>query len=318
MKKCNVGHLFGGAGTALITPFNNDTRGGSLQLEPLIDFKALEWLVEEQIKAGINFLVPAGTTGEAPCLNPSEQIDVIKCVVKTTNGRVPILAGTGSNSTREAVELTIRAKDVGANGALVVSPYYNKPMLAGMRHYFESVASVGLPIILYDIPGRTAKGVPTQLIIDLANDGIIAGIKWASGDLIQLEEILKNTPSTFTVLSGDDGKTLDLLKMCGHGVISVVSHIIPRTIIKMVNAIIGVTPNKDLAQKIHTEISPLIEVMFIETNPVPVKTAMAFLHSNIKPIFRSPMCPLEPKSIEKLKQVLLYQLYNKDGTNKGN
>jgi 4-hydroxy-tetrahydrodipicolinate synthase len=296
--------LFSGVGTALVTPFD-----GNLQ----IDKTALEFLVEKQIDAGVDFLVPCGTTGESPTLSHGEHIDVIKSVIKQVAGRVSILAGTGSNSTEEAVALTTGAREVGADGALVVSPYYNKPTLRGLRDYYERVFNVGLPVILYDIPSRTAREVPTELMIELANEGIIQGVKWTrwtDEDFIQLERLIAETPNDFSVLSGDDAQTLRLMYLGGDGVISVVSNLIPRSIKQLASAIketkkVYLMSPIAHSQKFSRELLPLIKAMFIETNPIPVKTALSITYPSVFGAnFRSPMCQMESENLEKLEKAL--------------
>ncbi len=292
------GSKFRGVGTALITPF--DKHGD-------VDEVAMEWLIERQIEAGISFLVPSGTTGEAPCLSHREQMDLNAFVVRTVNGRVPVVAGTGSNNTAEAARLTRAAFSAGADGALLTSPYYNKPMSAGFHDYYKCVAEAGLPVILYDIPGRTAKSVPLDVILELRDGGYIAGIKWASGDLEQLKAVVNGAPEGFSVLSGDDDRTLELMTLGGHGVISVLSNLLPVQMARMVKA----ADNKDWdeAKRRHEDLSPLMKAMFIETNPQPIKTAMSMVHPEIIwQRFRSPMMPMEPANQEKLLRVL--QEYN--------
>jgi 4-hydroxy-tetrahydrodipicolinate synthase len=263
----------------------------------------MSFLINHQIANGIDFLVPCGTTGESSTLSHEEHLDVIAYTVIVNDGRVPILAGTGSNSTGESVHLTKMAKKLGADGVLVVSPYYTKPMEAGFLDYYRKIAAVGLPVILYDIPGRTAKRVPTAVIVKLAKEGSIAGIKWASGDELQLKEIVKKVPADFSVLSGDDKNTLTLMKAGGDGVISVVSHIIPREMSLFVKAM--QEKKWKMAEQFQQQYLPLMEGMFIETNPMPVKTAMSLLYPEyFSPIFGSPMAPMEKHNVEKLKKVL--------------
>lgn len=287
--------VFSGLGTALITPFVY--QGGP------VDYQALERLIDDQIEGGVDFLVPCGTTGESPTLTAAEHVEVIRFCVETVQGRVPVLAGTGSNSTAEAVRYTEEAKEAGANGVLVVSPYYNKPMAAGYLDYYRQVAQVGLPVVLYDIPGRTAKGVPTDVIIQLAREGSICGIKWASGNLEQLEAIIANRPDGFTVLSGDDNRTVELMKLGGNGVISVVSHLIPSQLKELINdALAG---RWERADSLNAHLLPLMKAMFIETNPQPVKTAAAMMHPRIfGEYFRSPMMPMEDGTRAELEGML--------------
>lgn len=290
--------MFEGLGTALITPFDKNGE---------IDFKAFNFLLSRQIET-VDFLVPCGTTGESPTLSHQEHIDVIRHTVEEAAGRVLVVAGTGSNSTKEAAALTEGAKGAGADGALVVSPYYNKPTVNGLRHYYKSVAEVGLPVILYDIPGRTARGVPTELIIELANDGVIAGVKWASGDQDQLMALISETPSDFSVLSGDDAFTYGLMAQGGDGAISVLSNILPADLYSMVtDCSYG---NWDHAVRRHYKYLPLMRAMFLETNPIPIKTAFHLVYSDAhggiapEPYFRSPMIGMENENLKTLKEIL--------------
>lgn len=288
---------FQGLGTALTTPFKGDGK---------VDYEALERLIITQVKEGVNFLVPCGTTGESPTLNHNEHKKVIAFTVTTAKrmkGGFPVLAGTGSNSTDEAVELTLEAKKAGADGVLVVSPYYNKPMPAGFLDYYRQIAAVGLPVILYDIPGRTAKGVPTDVILQLAKEGVICGIKWASGDINQLMDVIKNRPDGFTVLSGDDNLTFPLMALGGNGVISVLSNLVPADMARFIGLVKN--SNREVAKEEHFRLLDLMRAMFIETNPIPVKTAMSLMSPEIfKANFRSPMCEMAPENKAKLEKVL--------------
>lgn len=287
---------FRGLGTALITPFNKD--GG-------VYWEALERLVVSQINKGVDFLVPCGTTGESPTLNFDEHKKIMAVVVaaaKRANGGAKILAGTGANSTEESVDLTKEAKKVGADGVLVVSPYYNKPMPAGFLDYYRQIAKVGLPVVLYDIPGRTAKGVPTDVILQLAKEGSIYGLKWASGDINQLMDVIKGAPDDFTVLSGDDNLTFPLMALGGDGVISVLSNLIPERMSAFVKMMLN--EEWDAAREEHYWLLDLMRAMFIETNPIPVKTAMALAGMLPLAVFRSPMSEMAPANLEKLKAIL--------------
>lgn len=293
---------FRGLGTALITPFNEN--GG-------IYWEALERLVVSQINKGVDFLVPCGTTGESPTLNFDEHKKIMAVVVtaaKRANGGAKILAGIGANSTEEAVDLTKEAKKIGADGVLVVSPYYNKPMPAGFLDYYRQIAKVGLPVVLYDIPGRTAKGVPTDVILQLAKEGSIVGLKWASGDINQLMDVIKHSPDNFTVLSGDDNLTFPLMALGGDGVISVLSNLIP----ERMRAFVAMMRNEewDAAKEEHYWLLDLMRAMFIETNPIPVKTVMALTGMLPLAVFRSPMSEIAPANLEKLKAVLKNNLFS--------
>lgn len=286
--------MFKGLGVAMVTPFRNGK----------VDYNALEFLIGSMIiKGNVDFLVPCGTTGESPTLSYTEHTEIIAATVKMANKEAPVLAGTGANSTKEAMELTKAAKDAGADGALVVSPYYNKPMPAGFLDYYRQIAKVGLPVVLYDIPGRTAKGVPADVILELADEGSIAGIKWASGDLDQLMRIAQVAPEGFTILSGDDNLTFVLMALGGNGVISVAGNIIPDAMLALICSLEqGINPQ---SRKKHYDLLKLMKTMFIETNPIPVKTALHLMHPEIfAEEFRSPMMPMEPGTRDKLAKVL--------------
>lgn len=288
-------NLFIGAGTALAMSFCGYSA---------IDWEAQERLIEMQVAARADFVAPCGTTGEAPTLSHEEHDQVVAFTVKKIKGRIPVLAGTGSNSTDEAERLTEAAKTAGADGALVVMPYYNKPTIEGLRRHYRMIAKVGLPVILYDIPSRCGgKPAPAELILELANEGTICGLKWASGDRKQLKAVLASRPSDFVVLSGDDNLTLEVMCMGGNGVISVVSNLVPEWIVKFVNNLV----NEDWkrAELQHHHLLPLMEAMFLETNPIPVKTALAMVYPKIfLEIFRLPLCEMEEANKAKLKEVL--------------
>lgn len=282
-------------GTALITPFN---QGGKVCVN------ALSLLIEKQIAGGANFLVPCGTTGEAPTLSHDEHRRVIELVVEKVNKRVPVLAGTGSNSTEEAVELTRAAKQLGADGALVVSPYYNKPMQAGIADYYRQMAEVGLPVILYDIPGRCGgNGVSAETILKLAYEQAIVGLKWASGNFNQLEQVLDNAPENFAVLSGDDNLTFLAICLGAQGVISVLSNLVPKRLADFVATMI----RGDIAagRQLHFLLSPLMRAMFLETNPIPIKAAMAMVCEDVfLPDTRSPLSKMGENLRQNLAQAL--------------
>ena len=285
--------MFTGTGTALITPFTE---------EGLIDWDALAILVEEQ--GGVDFIVPCGTTGESSTLTHAEHGGVIEFVVIRAAGRIPVLAGTGSNSTQEAVALTQAAKQVGADGALVVSPYYNKPSQAGILDYYRQVAKAGLPIILYDIPGRCGgQGVTAETILTLAKEGAIIGLKWASGNWEQLQDVLANGSKEFIVLAGDDNLTYPAMCLGAMGVISVLANLRPKDMVALTCAMN--TGHHDHGRKLHYKMRPLMQAMFIETNPVPVKTAMAMIYPEVfQEIFRSPLVPMEGTNRTRLKHLL--------------
>jgi 4-hydroxy-tetrahydrodipicolinate synthase len=287
------GVLFHGVYTALVTPFN---AAGA------VDEKALQTLVEDQIAAGVQGLVPMGTTGESPTLSHDEHIAVVASVVQWTKGRVPVIAGTGSNSTDEALHLTAKAKDVGASATLQVVPYYNKPSAEGMYRHFMAIADqVDLPFLVYNIAGRTGKNMDTDTLMRLAAHPNIVGVKEASGDLNQMMEVLTRRPRGFTVLSGDDALLFPLLALGGDGVISVASHVVPRELVELCTAFSA--GNITQAREIHYRLLPLLKTLFIDTNPVPVKTALA-LQGKMLETFRLPMCPMDEAKRQTLTTVL--------------
>jgi 4-hydroxy-tetrahydrodipicolinate synthase len=297
IKEAVMKNLFAGLGTALVTPFNPD---GS------VNYKAMARLIQRQISSNVDFLVPCGTTGESPTLATDEHIEVIKFVSGVSAGRIRILAGTGSNSTNEAIYLTKRAKVVGTHGVLVVAPYYNKPTPAGQKDYFRRIAGENeLPIVVYDIPGRTGIQMSTETILELAEEGTVCGLKWASGDFNQLMDVIRFRPDGFTVLSGDDNLTLPLMALGGDGVISVLSNVLPAEMKQFISSAQEDEP--EIALDWHYRLLPMMKAMFIETNPIPAKTSLSILFPEIfgeKPIFRSPMCEMSEENRKKLETVL--------------
>ena len=286
--------MFQGAFTAVVTPFRQD---GSL------DEKALRNLIKFQIEKGINGLVPCGTTGESPTLSSEEWETVIAIAVEEANGKVPVIAGTGTNSTDKTVKATKRAKELGADGALIVNPYYNKPTQDGLYQHFRTVAGkVDIPIVLYNIKGRTAVNVETETLMKLTNEcSNIVAVKEASGDISQMMDVIAQKPDHVNVLSGDDGLTLPLLAVGGKGVISVASNIHPARVTEMVTKAL----NNQLgpALRIHYELLPLFKGIFIETNPVPIKAALA-MKGMIQEAYRLPLTPMRPSNKEKLRKIL--------------
>jgi 4-hydroxy-tetrahydrodipicolinate synthase len=285
--------MFKGAFTAIITPFRND---GS------IDQAALQRLVDIQIEKGINGLVPVGTTGESPTLGYEEHMKVIELVTKQVNGRVPVIAGTGANCTDEAVMLTKKARDLGVTASLQVAPYYNKPTAEGFFRHFSTIADkVDLPIIVYNIPSRTGKNIENATMLKLAQHKNIVGVKEASGDINQVMDLISRKPEDFCLLSGDDNLTYPMMSLGGDGVISVASNVIPDKMVRLTQLLL----KKDFENglKLHYELLPLFKAMFIETNPIPVKTALALMGLCAE-IFRLPMCEMEPKNREALAAVL--------------
>jgi 4-hydroxy-tetrahydrodipicolinate synthase len=285
--------MFQGVFTALVTPFNEDKSVNKEELKKLIDFN---------IEKGVSGIVAMGTTGESPTLSHEEHIEIIETVCKYVDKRVPIIAGTGSNSTKEALFMTARAKELGADASLQVAPYYNKPTQEGFyRHYKKIADEVDIPIIVYNIPGRSGKNIETDTIVRLSSHPNIIGVKEASGSLPQMMDVINSTPDDFTVLSGDDGLTLPLMAVGGKGVVSVASNIVPDRMSAMVKA--GLNEDFEKMRKLHYELLPLFKVEFIETNPIPIKTALA-MKGMIKEIFRLPMCEMYPENKKKLKSVL--------------
>ncbi|MCB9757837.1 MAG: 4-hydroxy-tetrahydrodipicolinate synthase [Candidatus Omnitrophica bacterium] len=285
--------MFKGSIVAIATPFKDGQ----------IDEPTLRKLVEFQIKSGTNGIVPCGTTGESPTLSNDEHTRVIDICIQTAQGRVPIIAGTGSNSTAEAVALTKHAAKMGANGVLQVSPYYNKPTQEGLYRHFKAVSQcANIPIILYNIAGRTAVNIEPTTVARLAYDcKNIIGVKEASGSLSQMQTIKLLCPKNFILLSGDDALLLPILSIGGSGVISVAANIVPKDILKIITDFHA--GNITAAQKTHYKILPLLQVLFIETNPIPVKAAMALLGLCSADI-RLPLCEMSPAHQEQLKTAL--------------
>ncbi|MDE2214180.1 MAG: 4-hydroxy-tetrahydrodipicolinate synthase [Candidatus Omnitrophica bacterium] len=283
---------FHGAFTALITPFTPDG----------IDETAYKKLIEWQIARGIHGLVPCGTTGETPTMTEEEHLRAMEICVQTAAKRVPVIAGTGSNCTREAVNMTRHAATIGADAALVVTPYYNKPTAKGIYlHYKAITESADIPIILYNIAGRTGRNIEPDLMAELAGIKNIIGVKEASGNPEQMKKIREVCPKDFLLISGDDAMTLPILKMGGVGIISVASNIVPGDVVELVNAFNA--GNRDKAAAVNAKLLPLIEALFIETNPVPVKTAAALM-GLCSDTMRLPMCAMEGTNLAKLKQAL--------------
>ena len=284
---------FKGAFTALVTPFKNGE----------VDEETYRRHIEWQIESGIDGLVPCGTTGESATLSHAEHGKVIRICVEQVNKRVPVLAGAGSNNTREAVELTRYAKDAGADGALLITPYYNKPTQEGLVAHFKAIAKeVPMPFVVYNVPGRTALNLLPATVARMAREiPEVIGIKEATGDLKQVSEVVEFCPQGFTVLSGDDFTVLPLLAVGGHGVISVVSNVMPGQMAQMCKAFFA--GDMATAQKLHYEMNPVSRAMFIETNPVPAKTALELM-GRMPFSVRLPLVELLPGNKEKLTSTL--------------
>ncbi len=284
--------MFEGVFTALITPFRNRK----------VDEPALRKLVEQQIVAGISGLVPCGSTGESATLSVAEHHQVIDIVIGAAAGRVPVLAGTGSNNTREAIGFTQHAKDAGAAGALLLSPYYNKPTQQGLVEHFEAIADeTRFPLVLYNIPGRTASNVAPDTIARLAEHEFIVGVKEACGDIDQIAQVIARCPDDFAVLSGDDSLLLPVLAIGGAGSIAVTSNVAPKAMLELYQSYRSGDGIR--AREIHYQLLPLFNVLFCETNPIPVKAALALL-GTIEDGLRLPLTQLTQPNRDRLQAVL--------------
>jgi 4-hydroxy-tetrahydrodipicolinate synthase len=284
--------MFHGAIVAIVTPFRNGR----------LDAPALKKLVEFQIRNGTSGIVPCGTTGESATLSFEEHEKVIDIVLQAAGGRVPVIAGTGSNNTKEAVLLTRYAKKAGADAALVITPYYNKPTQKGLVAHFKAVAGeVDIPVILYNVPGRTGVNMTAETVALLSEEKNIVGVKEASGNLTQICDILRMTSPKFCVLSGDDGLYFPLLALGAKGVISVVSNVAPREMADLYEAFASGQTAR--AREIHFRLWPLMQALFIETNPIPVKTAVAMM-GLIREEFRLPLCGMSDANRKALAKVL--------------
>lgn len=284
---------FRGAITALVTPFRNGE----------VDEEAYRSFIEWQIEQGIHGLVPCGTTGESATLSHDEHKRVIRICVEQVKGRVPVLAGAGSNNTREAIELTQVAKDAKADGALLITPYYNKPTQAGLVAHFKAIAEkVDMPFILYNVPGRTAVNLLPETLATLKKEvPQVVGVKEATGDLNQVSRVLEFCGLDFQVLSGDDFTALPTMAIGGRGVISVASNFVPQKMAAMCDA--AAANDLATARTLHYELGPIFRACFLETNPVPAKTALSLM-GRFPFEARLPMVPLQPQSLDKLKAVL--------------
>ncbi len=285
--------MFRGCGTAMVTPFREDLS---------LDESTLRSLIRRQIEAGIDFLVPCGTTGESPTLTRDEHLRVIDITVQEVDGRVPVLAGAGGYNTAEVIELAREIEALGADGLLSVTPYYNKPTQEGLYQHYKAIAdSTRLPIILYSVQGRTGINIEPATVRRLSEIGNIVGIKEASGNIGQMSAILNIVPDDFIVLSGDDAITLPLIALGGRGVISVVSNEIPAEMAELVR--LANAGNFDRARTLHRKYLPLMEVNFVESNPVPVKAAMAAM-GLLERTYRLPLVPPQPQSMDRIECVL--------------
>lgn len=286
---------YAGTWTALITPFKKD---GSL------DEAALRKLVQRQIENGVTGVVPCGTTGESPTTTHEEDRRIFEIVVEEARGKIMVMAGTGSNCTRDAVEYTQAAKEVGADCCLVVSPYYNKPTPKGLKLHYKAIADVGLPVIVYNIKGRTGINIDTDTLMEIAQHPMVVGVKEASGDLAQMKDVIARREALgkeFTVLCGDDSLTLELVKMGGDGVISVASNLMPGKVAEMVEY--ALDGNFEEAGKLNENLARLFKEIFVETNPIPVK----YIASRIglcELAYRLPMCEPGEKGVVVLEETM--------------
>lgn len=284
--------MFSGAIVAIVTPF----RDGK------IDEKAYRGHINDVIAGGVRGIVPCGTTGESATLSHEEHERVIDITVDEVGKRVPVIAGTGSNSTDEAIRLTRHAKEAGADAALLITPYYNKPTQKGLFEHYQAVAAAcDIPQILYNVPGRTGVNMATETVVELSKIDTIVGIKEASGDLVKCSQIVRDTPDDFCVLSGEDALNFPILCCGGTGAISVTANILPARLTELCTA--WERGDTAAARKIHLEMLEINQTLFIETNPIPVKTAL-FMMGKVQEEFKLPLCPMGEANKKKLAEVL--------------
>jgi 4-hydroxy-tetrahydrodipicolinate synthase len=284
---------FTGVGTALVTPF---TKSGE------VDEAAVRTLARRQIEGGVHFLSPCGTTGENPTLTDAERLRIVELVVAEAGGRVPVLAGAGGYSTREVVDLAQAFEKIGVAGLLSVTPYYNKPTQEGLYQHYRAIAdATSLPVVVYNVPGRTATNIETATLVRLAEIPNIVGVKEASGNMSQVCDICRAVPPDFIVLSGDDVMTVPLMAVGGRGVVSVASNEVPAEMVQMVEA--AERDDFPAARALHTRLMPLMQVNFLESNPIPVKSAMASM-GLLEERYRLPIVPPRAESKEKIVKTL--------------
>jgi len=284
---------FQGTGTALVTPFKRD---GS------VDEQSLRRLVDHQIDEGIDMLLPCGTTGEGATLDAAETDRVVSIVIEQARGRAPVIAGAGSNSTAKAIQAAKAAKKLGVDGVLSVGPYYNKPTQQGFYEHFSAIAeSAGLPVIVYNVPGRTGSNIDAKTMLRIAEIPNIVAVKEASGNLGQIMDIIRDRPPDFRVLSGDDAIALPIIAMGGDGLISVISNEVPGMMREIVDA--GIAGDFERARALHYKLLPLMNANFIESNPIPVKAALAMM-GMIEETYRLPLVPMTPASRDRFQKIL--------------
>jgi 4-hydroxy-tetrahydrodipicolinate synthase len=285
--------MYEGVFTALVTPFTQEGK---------IDEQALRRLIDFQIEEGIDGLVPVGTTGETPTLDGEETEAVIRITVEQARGRVPVIAGAGSNNTDKAIHLAAAAKKLGADATLQVTPYYNKPTAEGLLRHFTAVAdAVDLPMVIYNIAGRTGKNIENPIMLKLAGHPRIVAVKEASGDINQMMNLIAQKPASFAVLSGDDNLAFPLIALGGRGLISVASNLVPGRMKEMVSA--ALKGRWDQARELHYRLLPLFKAIFLETNPIPIKAALA-MKGMMQEVYRLPMCPMGAENRKALAGVL--------------
>jgi len=285
--------MFTGCGTALVTPFNNDLS---------LDESTLRKLARRQIEAGVDFLVPCGTTGESPTLTRAEHLRVIEIVVEEAHGKVPVLGGAGGYNTREVIELARELERIGVDGILSVTPYYNKPTQEGLCRHYEAIAgAIRLPLVVYSVQSRTGVNVEAATLARLAQIENIVGVKEASGNISQMVNVLHEVPADFIVLSGDDAVTIPLMALGGRGIISVVSNQIPGPMARLAQACLA--GDFAAARQIQARYLPLMNVNFIEANPIPVKAGMALM-GLLEPVWRLPLCPPAAANLARIEKVL--------------
>jgi len=282
-----------GCGTALVTPF---------QANGELDETAMRRLVRRQLEEGIDFLVACATTGESPVLTAEEQARIVQITLEEAGGKVPVIAAAGGNNTRRVCEQVRQVERLGVDGILSTSPYYNKPTQEGIYQHYRAVAqSTSLPIVVYNVPGRTGSNIEPSTLVRLAEIPNILGVKEASGNVVQIGEILRRVPARFRVISGDDSLTLPVMAMGACGVISVASNVVPREMADLVS--LANRGDFGAARRLHFRLLPLMQVLFIESSPIPVKAALAAL-GLLQPIYRLPLVPMQPETHAKLLQVL--------------
>lgn len=285
--------IFRGAFVAIVTPFTDGR----------VDEQALVDLIEFHIANGTHGIVPCGTTGESATMSHDEHHRVVELTVKTVNGRVPVVAGSGSNSTAEAIDLTRHARQAGADGALMVSPYYNKPSQEGLYQHYKTVAeAVDIPIILYNVPSRTSSNILPATVARLADVDNIVGIKEASGDLNQISEVIRLCPDDFAVMSGDDFTSMPTVMLGATGVISVTSNVAPKDMAQMMDA--ALVGDLATARSLHYKLFPLMQAMFYDTNPVPAKKSLELMGKIKSGTPRLPLCPMNDETLVRLKAAL--------------